>query len=1093
MNTRISQKRVAKGLGLAAALLLTTTMVHPAHAQSTTNITIGTSGIGGAGGGGNAGLGGGGGMGTTGGAGGVGGGIYGGPGGGNGVGGSNSTATGTTQTSPYTVSATAGYNVVAVGGSGGGAGSAVGGNGGVGALTVQAPTGSGSTTLTAHALWIGGNGGGASTVAGGGNGGNGTVTVNDGQTLAVGTNGAIIIGGQAGGNAGNSLGGTGGTGTLILGSDSSGLSTLNLGNNSVVETASQAFAASARNGTGVVQLQGPNNIQVDGVGSTATINAQITDYTQTKPNTAGVLTKTGTGTLVLGNSSNSYTGGTVINAGTVSISADGDLGAAPTLTNLSQGQVTISNGTLLTTANVTSNRQVILNEADTPQQVTTSTWLPTGVATTGTYNYYPTTTAISVDTINTGAYNDVLNGVISGNGGLTKTGSGSLTLTPSFGATKNTYTGNTTINGGTVVLVDSSTTAKDDGAELGKEIKGSTRNYFNYVTDPVTKTTYSLDNNRVIMVNGTLDITRTTAINNQNDANGTTFSMKRNVELQGGANTIYAPYSANNPNSVVYVPNNAQPDPDAQYIPNLSNAIDTDGNSSAGYTQAMFTGSVTGTGALTKTGQGLLYLNSAGQLNNSNANYDAWTGGTNIMQGILLVNGNTTVGNNTNDYTIANNGYMHAGIVNNPQLNLNSIADWAKVPTWMAGTSGTGLTSTSNYGVLAVNGRANLTGAVLSLDAQDINTKVGTKYNIVVATKGIDGQFQYVHVDDVNGLGYSRYLTGTQNTNATVSYNGYTFAADQVTVSVLTKADGSWVNAPAFYSGRFYAANGYAQNDSLFNVMSAPEGTGAGFWLHGLGSFGNTSGANYNYKGFVIGNGFTINKNLVIGGAISNTYTHTVGENSSYVDGNNFGAELYGVYTIPQWTFTGTAMAGHIGNRSTRYLPYVGVGKAANNGAYEGLEFKAVYNWAINNNLFLNPYGMINYLHTGTGRGQETGLMGPYDMNLRYGRTDDNLSQIGGGATLGYTAQVGFGTVTPWVSVGGLGTLGNTRSRVQETLGYESSSETAWVASSGAVTPAVGIQLAGKAKPWKLAASWNGAYASHGNSNAFTLQGSYKW
>ena len=1105
MNTRTSQKQVAKGLGLAAALLLTTTMVHPAHAQ-TTNIIVGTSGAGGVGGGGNAGLGGGGGLGPNGAA---GGGTYGGAGGGaTGATGGNSTATGTPQASPYSVSATASYGVVELGGSGGGGGTTVGGNGGNGTLTVVTPTKvDGFTTLTVNSLLVGGNGGGASNAANGGNGGAGTATINDGQILAVNNNGTVILGGQAGGNAGNNLGGTGGSGSLILGSDASGLSTLNLGNNAVVETASQTFSASTRNGTGVVELQGPNNIEVDGT-STATINAQVTDYTQSTPTVAGILTKTGAGTLVLGNSNNSYSGGTVISNGTVSISADGDLGAAPTLTNYNTDTVTISsgatNGTLLTTANVTSNRQIILGEADTAatrQPISIPNWFPAGTstlgttATNGTYTYYTNYAPVSVDTINTGVYTDVLNGTISGSGGLTKAGSGTLVLTPSFSISKNIYTGNTTINGGTIELIDGSTTGQDTGAQLGQNPSTTNaNNYFNYITDPVTKTTYSLDNNRLIMVNGTLDINRSTAINNQNDPNGVTFSMGRNVELQGGANTIYAPHNANNPNSVVYVPYNAWPEPDAQYIANLSNTIDTDGNATNGYTQAVFTGSVTGNGALTKTGQGLLYLNSAGQLNDSNANYDAWTGGTNIMQGILLVNGNTTVGNNTNDYSIARNGIMHAGIVHAPQQNLTSIASWANASGgWMKGTNANGQQSTADYGVLAVNGRANLTGAVLALDAQDINTKVGTKYNVVVATKGIDGQFNYVRVDDVNGLGYSRYLIGTQNTNATVTSNGYTFAADQVTVSVLTKADGSWVNAPAFYSGRFYAANGYAQNASLFNAMSAPNGTGAGFWLRGMGSFGNTSGANFNYKGFVIGNGFTINQHLVIGGAISNAYTHTAGQNSSYVNGTNFGAELYGVYTIPQWTFTGTAMAGHIGNRSTRYLPYVGVGKAANNGNYEGVEFKAVYNWITDNNLFVNPYAMVNYLHTGTGRGQETGLMGPYDMNLRYGRSDNSLSQIGGGVTLGYVGQTSFGTVTPWASIGGLGTLGNTRSRVQETLGYESSSETAWVASSGAVTPSVGIQLAGKTNPWKLAATWNGQFASHGNANAFTLQGSYKW
>lgn len=114
-------------------------------------------------------------------------------------------------------------------------------------------------------------------------------------------------------------------------------------------------------------------------------------------------------------------------------------------------------------------------------------------------------------------------------------------------------------------------------------------------------------------------------------------------------------------------------------------------------------------------------------------------------------------------------------------------------------------------------------------------------------------------------------------------------------------------------------------------------------------------------------------------------------------------------------------------------------------------------------------------------------------MKLHYGRTSSSLAQANGGLTGGYKTPINPGVLTAWVSLGGTGTLGNTHIRVMETLGSETAGISAQIASQGAFTPAAGIQLAGQTTPWRLSANWNGQFAKRANSQAFTLNGSYRF
>jgi autotransporter-associated beta strand protein len=126
----------------------------------------------------------------------------------------------------------------------------------------------------------------------------------------------------------------------------------------------------------------------------------------------GTLTKTGSGVLTL-SGTNAYTGGTVINGGTVSVAADANLGAAG-------GSITLNGGALLLTTNsITSGRNITLG------------------ANGGTV-LVPVASALTFPT---------LTGVISGSGSMTFDGGQYVQLQGS-----NTYTGPTIINNAGVLL-----------------------------------------------------------------------------------------------------------------------------------------------------------------------------------------------------------------------------------------------------------------------------------------------------------------------------------------------------------------------------------------------------------------------------------------------------------------------------------------------------------------------------------------------------------------------------------------------------------------------------------------------------------------
>ena len=156
---------------------------------------------------------------------------------------------------------------------------------------------------------------------------------------------------------------------------------------------------------GTLTLTGANPIIRVGDGTEAGA-----DFTATIDNVlagAGELVKTDLGTLVLGGA-NTYSGGTLIDAGTLAISSDANLGAA-------SGGLSFADGALETTANLTTNRSVDILQ--------------------------------SASFVTTGGTSLTLNGTVSGPGSLSEDGEGTLVL-----VRDETYLGGTFVNSGTLQL-----------------------------------------------------------------------------------------------------------------------------------------------------------------------------------------------------------------------------------------------------------------------------------------------------------------------------------------------------------------------------------------------------------------------------------------------------------------------------------------------------------------------------------------------------------------------------------------------------------------------------------------------------------------
>jgi len=297
-----------------------------------------------------------------------------------------------------------------------------------GALDVSFGTAAGGATNTVGSL---------TATTDGGAGASGEIAIGSGEALRLGAinaaGGAVTLDVGAATTAAGVISGTGtsltklGAGTLTLsganaytGATNINAGTLALGaanriaNTSAVTVAAGATFNLANFAETIGSLAGAGNVTLGSATLTAGGNNTTTSFSGVVSGTGG-LTKTGTGAMTL-SGANTYTGTTTISSGLLALFGGAAI-ADTSAVNLSAAG-----------ANLT------LNASETIGSLA-------GVAS--------TSVSLNGNTLTAGGNNGTTTyaGVIGGTGGLTKAGTGTLTLSGN-----NTYTGATTINAGTLTL-----------------------------------------------------------------------------------------------------------------------------------------------------------------------------------------------------------------------------------------------------------------------------------------------------------------------------------------------------------------------------------------------------------------------------------------------------------------------------------------------------------------------------------------------------------------------------------------------------------------------------------------------------------------
>lgn len=519
-------------------------------------------------------------------------------------------------------------------------------------------------------------------------GGKGTVNVQDsaevetavtwiGRALVAGTEGILNMSGGTWTTSGETIVGglNDGQGTLNLTGGIYQTDTLFLGGDAA-DTVSAISAGTVNFGTGSGTTAGIlDTAKIDNVVNTGTVNFNHSEsnYFFTRNGTSGgdaieitggnTLNHLGDGTTTL-RGANTHTGGTNLVNGVLAISADNQLGGAP-------NQVTFSGGTLRILQTLTTDREMAI----------------TG-GTTGTILVDPSRSLTHT-------------GVISGAGGLIKSGAGDLVMT-----NINTYSGGTFFNEGALTVLGN----PNLGASLGSlTFNGGTLGTAgNFTMNRFTRInagggTFQINSPTGITQNGNITGTgRLTKTGNGFlllDGNGSWSggtTVENGVLNQGSANALpdHTPYTVNG--GTLLLGHHLT----ASELSGTGGTVDyLDGLTVDQDTDTTYAGAMLSSGSFTKSGSGQLTLSGV-MSGNGNVTVEdgtlvlsgnnTYSGGNNLNGGVLSISADTNLGafgndlvfnggtlRNTADITSSRESVLNAGggtyeVANGLLLRLNS-------------------------------------------------------------------------------------------------------------------------------------------------------------------------------------------------------------------------------------------------------------------------------------------------------------------------------------------------------------------------------------------------------------------------------------
>lgn len=431
----------------------------------------------------------------------------------------------------------------------------------------------------------------------------------------------------------------------------------------------------------------------------------------------GALTQAGSGTLTL-SGANTYSGGTNINDGTLSISADNHLGNA--------GALTFNGGALQTTSSFSTSRATTLNASGGTFNTDVGTTLThsgaisgsgtlaktgTGTLVLSTGNSFSGGAVVSQGTLKlinfaTNTAGNINNNamlelnvsnsgfgflyydVISGTGGLVVTGPGDMHLRGN-----NTYSGGTTISGGSLVL-------GTDGSIVG-----------NVDNNGALRFASSSDYTFAGDISGTGSLgnytSRTLTLTGTNTYSGNTTSNGRLQIGNGGTSGTLGTGNVTNNNALIF---------------NRSDA-------------SSYAGDISGTGAVSQNGSGTFTLSGT----------NTYSGATTVNAGTLSINGsiaNSTTTVNTSG-TLGGTGTVGSVNVNGgifaPGNSIGTSNVAGNIDFTGGGRYNVEVNAAGASDLINATGSATLTSGVVNVQPEAGTYNIVTNYTILTAAGGLGG------------------------------------------------------------------------------------------------------------------------------------------------------------------------------------------------------------------------------------------------------------------------------------------------------------------------------------------------------------------